>query len=225
MSSGTHYMPSATESFLFIWTFLFSPCHMAYGILVPQWGIEPAPSAVKAWSPDHWTAREFPMWTYLVSNQLCEEADTTIPIFLIYFLTCTHCYIYLLLAVPGLRCYTQAFSSCGEQGLLPSCGAVASLVAESRLQGQGLQQLQHMGSAVVTCGLEGTWAQYLWLLGSVVVAHGLSCSAVYGIFPDQGSNPLSPVLSGRFLSAMPPGKSPIFVNIWRYRCKSCRVCR
>ena len=25
--------------------------------------------------------------------------------------------------------------------------------------------------------------------GSVVVAHGLSCSAAYGIFPDQGSNP------------------------------------
>ena len=25
--------------------------------------------------------------------------------------------------------------------------------------------------------------------GSVIVAHGLSCSAAYGIFPDQGSNP------------------------------------
>ena len=25
--------------------------------------------------------------------------------------------------------------------------------------------------------------------GSVVVAHGLSCSAAYRIFPDQGSNP------------------------------------
>ena len=31
-----------------------------------------------------------------------------------------------------------------------------------------------------------------WMIqsaGSVVVAHGLSCSAAYGIFPDQGSNP------------------------------------
>ena len=60
-----------------------------------------------------------------------------------------------------------------------------------------------------------TWAQQSWLvaqghMGSVVVAHGLSCSAVYGIFPDQGSNLLSPVLSDRFLSAMPPGKYPIF---------------
>ena len=31
-----------------------------------------------------------------------------------------------------------------------------------------------------------------WMIqsaGSVVVAHGLSCSAAYGIFPDQGSSP------------------------------------
>ena len=123
---------------------------------------------------------------------------------------------YLFLAALGLRCYTQALSSCGEWGLLPSCGAVASLVAESRLQGQRLQQRQHMCSAITTCWLEGTWA-------SVVMVHGLSCSAAYGIFPDQGSNPLSPVLSGRFLSTMPPGKSPIFVIVWRYRCKSCRA--
>ena len=94
MSSGTHYMPSATESFLFTQTFLFSPCHMAYGILVPRWGIEPAPSAVKAWSPDYWTAWEFPIRTYLVSNQLREEADTTIPIFLNIFFD-MHTLLYL----------------------------------------------------------------------------------------------------------------------------------
>ena len=32
----------------------------AYGILVPPPRIEPAPSAVKAWSPNHWTARDVP---------------------------------------------------------------------------------------------------------------------------------------------------------------------
>ena len=32
---------------------------MACGILVPQPGFEPRPLAVKAWSPNHWTAREF----------------------------------------------------------------------------------------------------------------------------------------------------------------------
>ena len=34
--------------------------HTTCGILVPQPGIEPAPTAVKAPSPNHWTAREFP---------------------------------------------------------------------------------------------------------------------------------------------------------------------
>ena len=36
------------------------PCHVACGILVLQPGIKPWPLAVRAWSPDHWTAREFP---------------------------------------------------------------------------------------------------------------------------------------------------------------------
>ena len=39
----------------------------------------------------------------------------------------------------------------------------------------------------------GAWtsnrgAQALGCVSSVVVTHGLSCSMVYGIFPDQGSN-------------------------------------
>ena len=38
--------------------FLFWPCYTAYGILVPQPGIEPIPLAMKARSPNHWTARE-----------------------------------------------------------------------------------------------------------------------------------------------------------------------
>ena len=70
------------------------------------------------------------------------------------------------MAVLGLRCCVQAFSSCGERGLLfvAVCGlliAVASLAAEHGLKSAG----------------------------SVVVAHGLSCSAACGIFLDQGSNP------------------------------------
>ena len=47
-------------------------------------------------------------------------------------------FIYLFLAALGLRCCMQAFSSCGEQGLLlvVVCGlliAVASLVVEHEL--------------------------------------------------------------------------------------------
>ena len=47
-------------------------------------------------------------------------------------------FIYIFLAVLGLRCCAQAFSSCGERGLLvvAVCGlfiAVASLVVEHGL--------------------------------------------------------------------------------------------
>ena len=76
--------------------------------------------------------------------------------------------------------------------------AVASLVAEHRLQAREPQQLQHTGSVVVARRLQST--------GSVVVAHELSCSTACGILLDQGSN-LSPALAGRFLTTAPPGKS------------------
>ena len=87
--------------------------------------------------------------------------------------------------VLGLHCCAQAFSSCGQRGLLfiavrSLLIAVASPVAGHRLQACGLQQLWHAGSVVVAHGLQSA--------GSVVVAHGLSCSAACGIFPDQGSN-------------------------------------
>ena len=40
--------------------FFFWPRLAACGILVPGPGIEPAPPAVEAWRPNHWTAREVP---------------------------------------------------------------------------------------------------------------------------------------------------------------------
>ena len=56
--------------------------------------------------------------------------------------------------------------------LLPSTGSRA----------RRLQWLQHVDCVVVP-RLSST--------GSVVGVHGLSCSAARGIFPDQGSDPLS----------------------------------
>ena len=92
----------------------------------------------------------------------------------------------LFLAVLGLGFCVRAFSSCSKWGLLLVAVhrlliTVASLVVEHRLQVHRLQQLWHTGSVVVACGLQST--------ASVVVAHRLSCSAVCGIFLDQGSNP------------------------------------
>ena len=46
--------------FLILFLGVGVPHCMAFGILVPRPGIEPTPSAVKALSPNHWTAREFP---------------------------------------------------------------------------------------------------------------------------------------------------------------------
>ena len=77
---------------------------------------------------------------------------------------------YLFLAVLGLRCCKQAFSSCREWGLLFSCGAWDSLCSGF--------------SCCRACAARGLWSS-----GSVVVARGLNCSVGCRIFLDQGSNP------------------------------------
>ena len=51
--------PSAVPRFWFIFFLFFG--FPACWILVPWPGIEPAYSAVKAQSPNHWTTREFPL--------------------------------------------------------------------------------------------------------------------------------------------------------------------
>ena len=90
------------------------------------------------------------------------------------------------MAVLGLHCCMQAFSGC-EQGILSWA-------------------LGHPGFSSYN-----TWAQQLpcrlQSVGSVLVAHRLSCPAACEIFPDQGLNPWSPTLAGRFLTTGPPGKS------------------
>ena len=59
--------------FIFIEFELFSvfwPRGMAYRILVPRPGIEPAPPAVEARSLNHWTAREVPNLNYFLTALL-----------------------------------------------------------------------------------------------------------------------------------------------------------
>ena len=48
---------------------------------------------------------------------------------------------------------------------------------------------------------------------SVVVVHGHRCPAACGIFPDQGSNPVSPALAGGFFTTGPPGKSTVLFQM------------
>ena len=67
-------------------------------------------------------------------------------------------FIYLSLAVLGLQCCAQAFSSCGKWGML--------FVAVCRL-------LNAVASLVAEHGLSARRLQYLWCTGSVVVARRL----------------------------------------------------
>ena len=89
----------------------------------------------------------------LLPQQFC-------PIKIIFFKI--HLFIYLFMAALGLCCCTRAFSSCIDRGLLFVAVrrlliAVASLVAEHRLQARGLQQLWLAGSRAQ--------AQQLWRTG------------------------------------------------------------
>ena len=72
----------------------------------------------------------------------------------------------VFLTVLGLRRYKTAFFSCGEWGLLSSCG----------------------GQASHRTGFSCCRAQALGIQASVVVARGRSGPGACGIFLDQGSN-------------------------------------
>ena len=86
----------------------------------------------------------------------------------VYFYLLTVCFIYLFMAVLGLRFCARAFSSCGKRGPLFIVVRGPLTIAASPIADRST------GSRRAR---------------SVVVAHGLSCSAACGIFPDQGSNP------------------------------------
>ena len=80
----------------------------------------------------------------------------------------------------------QLFCSCREPGCSLVVGT-APRVQATGFRSCGSQALEHRLSSC---------------------AHRLSCPKACGIFPDQGSNPVSPALAGRFFTAEPPGKPP-----------------
>ena len=93
-------------------------------------------------------------------------------------------------------------SSCGEQGLLSSCGAWVSHCGGFSCC--GAQTLGALASVAAACGLSSCGSRALeHRLSSW--AHGLSCSVTRGIFLDQGLNPVSCTGSWIFTSE-PPGK-------------------
>ena len=114
-------------------------------------------------------------------------------------------YTLLYLAALGLRCCTQAFSSCGQWiyslvAVRRLLAEVASLTAEHRLQAQGL----------ISCG----WRP-------LESAGGSSCERAQLLhcmwdLPRPGIKLVSPELVGSFLPTMPPGKAPIQVYLLSY---------
>ena len=96
-------------------------------------------------------------------------------------------FIYLFMAVLGLRFCARAFSSCGEWGPLfievrGPLTIAASLVAEHRLQTRRLS----------SCGSRAQPLRGMWDL------------------PRPGLEPVFPALAGRFSTTAPPGKPPNF---------------
>ena len=92
-------------------------------------------------------------------------------------------FIFLVLAVLGLRFCARAFSSCGKRGPLfiavrGPFTIAASLVAEHRLQ---MRRLSNCGSRAQL--LHGMWN-----------------------LPRPGLEPVSPALADRFSTTVPPGK-------------------
>ena len=80
MLSSSHQVLDAFLSFLLLFWLRPAAC----GILVPQPGTEPRPTAVKVQSPNDWTARKFPLSPYIHhfidSLQLCEVRAFTLAV-------------------------------------------------------------------------------------------------------------------------------------------------
>ena len=58
--------PNMHGFYYYYYYYYFWPCHIAWGILVPWPGVEPTPSAVEAWSLNHWNSKEVPHAWFLL---------------------------------------------------------------------------------------------------------------------------------------------------------------
>ena len=104
-------------------------------------------------------------------------------------------FIYLFLAVLGLRFCVRAFSSCGKRGplFIAMCGPLtitASLVAEHRLQTRKLS----------SCGPRAQPLRSMWDL------------------PRPGLEPVCPAPAGRLSTTAPPGKPCFLCFYFIYFC-------
>ena len=111
---------------------------------------------------------------------------------------------YLFLAVLILCCCMQAFSSCGERELLPSCGAQASHCGGfcyCRAKALGMGAL-----AVAACGLSSYSSR---ALESELSSCDTRAQLLHSMWDPSvsGIKPMSATLTGGFPTTGPPGKS------------------
>ena len=106
-----------------------------------------------------------------------------------FFFFFINLFMYLFLAVLGLRFCVRAFSSCGERGPLfsavPLFSAGLSLSRPLPLRSTGSRRAD-----------------------SVAVAHGLKLLRGMWDLPRPGLEPVCPALASGFLTTAPPGKPP-----------------
>ena len=114
------------------------------------------------------------------------------------------------MAVLGLCCCVQVFSSCGEQGLLFI--AVHRLLIVVASLCCAAQDLGTRASVVVARGLSSCGS---WALECRLSSCGAWASLLRGMWdlPGPGLEPVSPALAGGFLTTVPPGKSPLNIFI------------
>ena len=105
----------------------------ACGILVPQPGNEPGPSAMRAWSPYHWIPRD--SWFYIFVSLL---------LFKIFI------YFWLCMLFSSWGAWTSSGFSYWEPQAL---GYMGSAVAPPRLWSTGWVVVVHGLSCFVACGI------------------------------------------------------------------------
>ena len=109
------------------------------GILVPGAGIEPRPSVVNAWSPNHWTARQFPRHAFFFFFKL-------INLFIYFWLR------WVFIDARGL-------SLAAASGVTLHCGVWASPCGGFSFC--GAQALGSQASVVVACGFSSCGSRAL----------------------------------------------------------------
>ena len=103
---------------VFLFFFFFLPRHVACGILVPRPGIEPRPLAVRAQSPNHWTARVFPhRWCFLSNLKISFMTDECNNIIHTLYISRKHYTYFIVILKPCLRWRLLLFFNSGQFSL------------------------------------------------------------------------------------------------------------